>query len=129
MVHIASGIVAIFGFLIFVACCWGIVAPTHVLRTVEGMMASGVGMPVAIGVRLVAALITAAPASWTPRAFFLIGCLSLAAALALPFIGGKNVMRLVQWLGNWPVFIVRSWLVFGAGFGAYLIYAVEFPTA
>lgn len=126
MVGTASAIVAIFGFLILAACCWGVAAPTRLLRTVERMMSSGLGMPVAIGVRLIlgVALIVAGPASRTPRLFFFIGGLSVFAAIALPFIGRQRVERLLQWLQRWPVYAVRFWLVFGAAFGAYLIYAV-----
>ena len=126
MVSIASAIVIIVGFFVFAACCWGIIVPVRVLQAVERMMASGVGMQIAVGVRLAlgSALIVAAPESLTPRVFFVIGCLSLFAAIALPFIGGKNLVKLVKWLQRWPVSIVRSWLVFGAAFGGYLIYAV-----
>jgi hypothetical protein len=126
MVNTASAIVAIFGFLILAACCWGVAVPTRLLRNVEGMMSSGLGMGVAIGVRLIlgVALIVAGPASWTPKLFFAIGGLSVFAAMALPFIGRPRVEKLVQWLQRGPVFALRFWLVFGAAFGAYLIYAV-----
>ena len=126
MVSIASAIVAIFGFLILVASCWGIVTPTRLLGMVEGIMDSGSGMFVAIGVRVIlgVALIVAAQDSLTPRLFLVIGCLSLFAAIALPFIGRKNVAKLIRWLRRWPVYVVQGWLVFGAAFGAYLIYAV-----
>ena len=126
MVDTASAIVAIFGFLIFAACCWGIATPTGVLRTVEGMMASGVGMLIAIGVRLIlgVALIVAAPGSWTPTLFYVVGGLTLFTAIALPFIGRQRVAKLVEWLQTWPVYVVRCWLMFGAAFSVYLIYAV-----
>lgn len=89
-------------------------------------MSSGLGMGVAIGVRLIlgVALIVAGPASWTPTLFVAIGGLSVFAAMALPFIGRPRVEKLVQWLQRWPVYAVQVWLVFGAAFGAYLIYAV-----
>ena len=89
-------------------------------------MDSSFGMFVAIGVRVIlgVALIVAAPDSLTPRLFLVIGCLSLLAAIALPFIGRKNVAKLLRRLRRWPVYVVQGWLVFGAAFGAYLIYVV-----
>ncbi len=126
MVVTARAIVVIVGFFILAASCCGIAAPTRMLRTVEGMMASGLGMFIAVSVRLTlgVALITAAPTSLTPKLFFVIGGFSLVAAIALPFIGRKNVMKLVKWLQRWPLYAIQCWLVFGAAFGAYLIYAV-----
>ncbi len=131
MLSTSGVIVAVFGILIFAASCWGVAAPRRLLRTVEGMMASGIGMPFAVGVRLIlgAALIAAAPGSLTPRIFVIVGGFSITAAVVLPFIGRENVSRLVQWLEIWPSYVLRSWLVFGALFGAYLAYAVDWTIA
>jgi hypothetical protein len=90
------------------------------------MMTLDFEMPLAIGVRftLGVALLVAAPESLTPKVFFVFGYLSLIASIALPLIGSQKVIQLVQWIQKWQVYTVRSWLVFGAAFDAYLIYAI-----
>ncbi len=126
MTQVATIMVALFGLVILGMSVWGIVSPRRLVRVVQRVMHAGTGMVAAVGARIIlgAALIIAAPVSWTPRVFLALGVLILAAAFVLPFVGSARVEQLLAWAGTWPAYALRLWLVVGILFGAYLTAAV-----
>ncbi len=116
-------LIALFGVLIVFACAYGIANPQGLLRLVDRFAGVG-GYLVAIVVRLVlgAAAILAAPASLLPVFLYIVGGISLLAALALMLMGRRGFERLIRWVAGWESRLLRAGLVLGMLFGVALIW-------
>jgi hypothetical protein len=127
--NIFQYIVIIFGAAISAACVGGIVSPSDLIGWVRKVFDNSWGLPVAIGVRLFLGVvfILVAPATTFPGFFEVVGVIAIVAAAALPFVGKERLRKLMAWVEGWPVLGVRLWLLLGAAFGAFVIYAVTWP--
>ena len=105
---------------------FGLYSPDRLLRMVSGVVEQSWGIHFAVGIRLVlgAALIVVAATSRFPVIFEVLGWITLAAAIGLVFFGRERMRALVAWLAARPMSIVRTWLVFGAVFGGFLVYGI-----
>ena len=119
----AQAIVAFFGVLLVVISLAGIASPPMLLRTVGRVVDRRRGLVFAVVVRVVlgVALLLAAAVSRWPVLFQVLGWLSLAAAVAIPFIGRERLSSLVDWIQGFHPVVVRVWLVVGLLFGAVLV--------
>jgi len=106
---------------------FGLYSPARLTRMVRGAVERPWGIYLAVIVRLALglALIVAAPGSRFPAVFEVLGWVALAAAVALVFLGRERLRSLVGWVDRLPRSLVRSWLVFGAAFGGFLVYGVR----
>ena len=85
------------------------------------------GIYVAVIVRLIlgSALIIVAPASLFPIVFQVLGVIAIVAAIVLLFMGRERMRRFIAWFSaRFSAPIVRLWLLFGAAFGAFIVYGV-----
>jgi hypothetical protein len=124
IIDIARVVVQIFGALIAVMCLWGLVAPKQLLGLVRRVADNSAGLGVAIAVRILlgAVLLTAAQVAKFPMTFTILGWVAIVAAIGLLIMGQSGMVKLVAWVARWPEAIIRTWLVFGLAFGAFLIY-------
>jgi len=123
-------IVIVFGAAISAACVGGIVSPSGLIGWVRTVFDNSWGLPVAIAVRLFLGVvfILVAPETIYPIFFEIVGVVAIVAAAVLPLVGKERLTNLLVWVEGWPVLGVRLWLLFGAAFGAFVIYAVTWPT-
>jgi hypothetical protein len=116
-------IVAVFGVLIVLACAWGFADASRLLEWVEKFSGAG-GYVTAIIIRIglgVAAWL-GAPASLYPLFLQVIAVLSLAAAVALLFMGIDRYRQIIGWVRGFGPSLLRTWLLFGMLFGVALIW-------
>ena len=118
--------IAIFGLLIFALSAWGFFAPKTLAKKVLDEFDRPWGLYLAVGVRLVlgALFLMAAEETRFPTAFRFLGYLMLIAAALIPLIGRQRINRLLEWLQSKPPALMRTWLIFGVAFGAFIVYAV-----
>lgn len=117
---------ALFAVLIAALSLYGVLAPASLTRVVIGAMRGPLGMPVAVGARLVLAVLLwfVAPESRTPLALQVLAVVALAAALVLPLVGSERIVRLMDRIAAWPGGLLRFWCLFGVAFAAFLFWAV-----
>ena len=128
--NIFQYIVIVFGAAISAACVGGIVSPSDLIGAVRKAFDKSWGLPMAIAVRLFLGVvfILVAPETIYPMFFEVVGVFFIIAAAVLPFVGKERLRKLLVWVEGWPVLGVRLWLLFGAALGAFVIYAVTWPT-
>ena len=128
--NIFQYIVIVFGAAITAACVGGIVSPSDMIGAVRKVFDKSWGLPVAIGVRLFLGVvfILVAPETIYPMFFKVVGVIFIVAAAVLPLVGKERLRKLMAWAEGWPVLGIRVWLLFGAALGAFVIYAVTWPT-
>ena len=116
-------LVALFGVLIIIACAYGVANPQGLVALVDRFAGLG-GYLIAIIVRVIlgGAAIVAAPASLLPIFLYVIGAISLIAALALILMGKSRFGRLIRWVASWNPPVLRGGLVLGMLFGVALVW-------
>ena len=116
-------LIALVGILIVFACTYGMANPSGLLE-MTSRFANRRGFWFAIGMRILhgAASILAAPDSLMPLFLYVIGGISLIAAVVLLLIGMSGYRRILDWVSGLPMSLLRAWLVFGLAFGAALIW-------
>jgi hypothetical protein len=116
-------LVALFGVLITLACAWGVADPQGLVKAVDRFSGIG-GFLIAIIVRIIlgTAAILAAPVSRLPIFLYIIGGVSLIAALALVIMGKQRFGRLILWVAAWPSPLLRTGLVLGMLFGVAMVW-------
>ena len=104
----------------------GFYTPRKLIILVREATEHDAGIYFAVLFRLVlgVALMVAASASRFPLAFLILGGLTIFAAVGLPFFGQARILGLIDWFERLPDALTRAWLLFGTGFGAFLIYGV-----
>ena len=117
-------IVALFGIVITLLGIVGLVRPPSLLRFVQLPWSSQVGLYLSIGIRAVFGLVLlmAASASRFPEAFWILGIVSLVAALVVPFMGLARLQGFVQWWTRRPPGLIRGWSLVVVAFGVFLLY-------
>ena len=118
--------IAIFGLIIIALSAWGLIEPKTLAKKVLDQFNRPWGLYLAVGVRLVlgALFVMVADETRFPTAFRFLGYLMLIAAALIPLIGRQRINRLMEWLQSKPPALMRIWLIFGAAFGAFIVYAV-----
>jgi hypothetical protein len=101
-------------------------APEKIMKLVYGVMDKDWGIHAAVVVRLLlgAALIIAAPGSRFPQIFEIIGWIAIVAAIAIVFMGRERLRRFIAWFERLSQAMIRTWLLFGIAFGAFLVYGI-----
>jgi len=119
-------IVLAFGVMVCALSLWGFFAPGKLVKLVNDAMEKDWGIYVAVVARLLlgAALIVVAPDSRLPLVFEILGCFAIVAAVIILFAGRDRLRRFVAWFEQSSQAMIRVWLLFGAAFGAFLIYAI-----
>jgi uncharacterized membrane protein len=54
----------------------------------------------------------------------IIGWISILSAIIILFMGRERINNLMDWLEERPALLLRLWMVFGAAFGAWIIYGI-----
>lgn len=119
-------VVLLLGSLVTGLSLWGFFVPKKLLNMVNGAVAQSWGFYLAVIVRLIlgAALILVAPESRFPTVLTCLGWFAIVAAVVLVIMGAARLRKLVGWFETTSALAIRIWLVFGAAFGVFLIYAV-----
>ena len=127
MTTIIAAFIAVFAVAIVLICLWSVLSPQWLFSLAGTVLEQRWLMPVAVGMRLLLglALLWLAEASALPLLFYIIGCLSIVAALLLPFIGLPRIRQLVGWIETLPRRVLRLWMGFGVALGAALLYGVH----
>lgn len=104
----------------------GIANPRMLVGWLEPLWGSARGMYLAVAIRvgLGLALLAAAEGSRFPGALWVLGIITLTAAVITPLMGRARIESMVRWWIQKPPGVVRGWAVVGAAFGAFLIIAV-----
>ena len=127
LVFTSKIVVLALGVTVFVLAAWGVVVPDKLMTLVKSTMDRPSGIYIAVIVRVVlgAALIGVAPATVFPVVFEVLGIVTLVAAIALAIAGRDRVRRFMEWwIERFSPVVNRLWLLFGMGFGAFLVYGV-----
>jgi hypothetical protein len=127
MMNEASQIVVLaLGVVVFALSLWGLLVPDKLMKLVMGAVDEDWGIHVAVVVRLVfgAALVIAAPGSRFPLIFEVLGWLAIVAAVVIVLVGRERLRRFVALFKGMSPLLIRIWLLFGAAFGAFLVYGV-----
>ena len=124
MVAVCQAFIVLLGLVVCLLSAWGAIVPVRLIKLVGGVMDLPWGMYFAVIARLLLglALITAASSSKFPVIFEVVGWLAIVAAAALPLVGRKRIVRLLRWFEQQTPAIIRSWLLFGLVFGAFLVF-------
>jgi hypothetical protein len=123
----ASQIVVLaMGIVVSALSLWGLFVPDKMMKLVTGIMDRDWGIHFAVVVRLFlgAALIIAAPRSRFPAIFEIIGWIAIVAAVGIVFMGRGRLQRFVAWFHRLSPAMIRTWLLFGIAFGAFLVYGI-----
>ena len=127
MIFAASQIIVLaLGVIVCALSVWGIYAPDKIWNLVNGLMNKDWGIYVAVIARLLlgAALIIAAPGTRFPLAFEILGWFTIVAAVMILIIGRDKLRRFGTWFQRFSPAMIRTWLLFGVAFGAFLIHGI-----
>jgi hypothetical protein len=118
--------VAAVGLVVFMLGVLGVARPQALIGLVDRPWRSRGGLYLAVVVRIALGILLLAAASSTrfPWTVGALGIVSLAAAVAMPFLGYERLRKFIEW---WLVRgdgFVRAWSLVACLFGAFLIYAV-----
>ena len=104
----------------------GLVQPGRLISLTRGLWQKPAAFYVAVALRAVLgiALVTVAPASRFPDVFYVLGLITLAAAIVGLVLGADRLGRFVEWWLARPEPFIRVWALIAVGFGAFLIYGV-----
>lgn len=106
---------------------WGVLSPMVVVAFVRSFMHRPVAIWVAIGIRLLLAILLwlAAPASYTPFLFMLLAVIALVAAIVLAVAGSDRVTKMIDYVSAWPQQRIRMLCLFGVVFGLFVIWSLS----
>jgi hypothetical protein len=120
-------VVLALGVIVIALSLWGMLEPDKLIKLVMGAVGKDWGIHVAVVARLIlgAALVIAAPTSRFPLIFELLGWFAIFAAVVILLMGRGRLRRLVGWFDRLSPAFIRTWLLFGIAFGAFLVYAIR----
>jgi hypothetical protein len=126
LISASQAVVLALGVAVCALSLWGMFAPDKMMKLVYGVMDKDWGIHLAVVVRLLlgAALIIAAPDSRFPQVFEVLGWIAVIAAVAIVFMGRERLRRFVALFQRFSPAIIRTWLIFGVAFGAFLVYGI-----
>ena len=104
----------------------GLVQPERLVSNVRELCQKSAALYVAVGLRAVLgiALIIVAPASRFPDVFYILGLITVGAAVVALMLGADRLRRIIEWWVNRTEPFIRVWALVAAAFGAFLIYGV-----
>jgi hypothetical protein len=117
-----SGFLGVFTLLMGV---WGVLAPSRLVDFASRFGTKG-GLWFAAGIRVVfgLALWFAAPGSRAPILLQVLGAITLAAGMTLPFLGVDRFKALLDWWTRLSQTAMRFSSVFAVAFGAVILWAL-----
>ncbi len=117
---------AIFSGMIVALSLYGVVLPLKLTAFVRRFMV-GPGIFGAMAARLLLAALLwfSAPVAHTPTTFKILAVLALVAAVVLPFVGARRLLKLIDKVASWPSLAIRLQCVLGVAFGAFLLWSVS----
>lgn len=118
--------VAIFALIVMMLSLWGVVLPYRLASFVSAFMHHPAGLPGAVGLRIVLAVLLwfSAPMARTPGVFRVLAVLALIAAVVLPFVGTTRLLAMIDRFSNASKTAMRSWCLVGAVFGLFVLWSV-----
>ena len=103
----------------------GVLAPSVLLALVTAMRnPAGLWVAALLRVALGTALYCAASRSRAPRAFRVLGALTVAAGVALPFLGVARFVALLDWWTAQGAVVTRLWAAAAVAFGVLVAWGV-----
>lgn len=107
--------------VVILTCLYGIVRPVVLIGFARRFLVSP-GIWAASGIRVLLAVLLwfTATSSQTPGAFKVLAFLALVAAIAILVAGKARLMKLLERLETWPALAIRTQMVVGLFFGAFL---------
>ena len=115
-------------FAVFVALMglMGLFAPAKLVGMVAALFDGIAGLWVAVGLRLVigALLVLTAPQSRFPFVFWLIGLISIVAAVVAVVMGQDRIRNFVMWWVRKPPAFTRLWALVAIAFGVFIYYGL-----
>ncbi len=127
MMNAASQIAVLaLGVVICAISLWAMVVPTNMMKLVSSVMDKDWGIYFAVIVRLLlgAALIIAGPGSHFPALFEIVGGIAIFAAVVIAIMGRERLRKFIGWFDRLSPAMIRTWLLFGIAFGAFLVYGI-----
>ncbi len=127
MMNAASQIAVLaLGVVICAISLWAMVVPIKLMKLVSGVMDKDWGIYFAVIVRLLlgAALIIAGPGSRFPALFEIVGGIAIFAAVVIAIMGRERLRKFIGWFDRLSPAMIRTWLLFGIAFGAFLVYGI-----
>ena len=127
MMNAASQIAVLaLGVVICAISLWAMVVPIKMMKLVSGVMDKDWGIYFAVIVRLLlgAALIIAGPGSRFPALFEIVGGIAIFAAVVIAIMGRERLRKFIGWFDRLSPAMIRTWLLFGIAFGAFLVYGI-----
>lgn len=115
---------AILSVVIVVLSMSGVLLPHRLVGLVRGIMPGGLGLWIAVAVRLLFAALLwfAAPVSHTPILFKALAALLFLTAITLPIVGRPRLNRFIESLASWPPWAIRLPCLFGVALGGFLLW-------
>ena len=127
MMNAASQIAVLaLGVVMCAISLWAMVVPIKMMKLVSGVMDKDWGIYFAVIVRLLlgAALIIAGPGSRFPALFEIVGGIAIFAAVVIAIMGRERLRKFIGWFDRLSPAMIRTWLLFGIAFGAFLVYGI-----
>lgn len=121
---VSQSIVMAFGGVICAICAISMYSPSRLISAVRTIGESRWGIYAAVIVRILlgALLILTASDTRFPLFFKVLGTLSMVGAIVISFMGRGRIGALLSWFERVSTLGIRLYLLFGAAFGAFLIY-------
>ena len=118
---------AIFSVLLVVLSVYGVFLPDRIIAMVRSNMSRGIGIWIAVGVRLLFATLLwfTAPVSHTPIVLKVFAVLILLSAFAHQFVGRAGLKKFIETLDTWPRWAIRIPCLFGVLLGGFLLWSVS----
>lgn len=116
--------IAAIGLLILAMSLFGMIAPGGFRGLMHRFLAVDQVIAFAAGIRLVmgAIFILGADATRVPIATQIIGWITIAAAIGVVFMGRERMVRFAEWWLRRPDVFLRTWLIAGIAFGAFIVW-------
>lgn len=115
---------SVFGLLIAVIGLWGFIWPKNFMELIQRFIRISTGIYWIFGFRLVlgSLLLVAAPFSYYPTLFYVLGVLSLFGAMMTILLGNDNIEHYMAWWLKRPLVCLRVVMLVAWLIGVLLIY-------
>ena len=120
---------AILSTLIIALSLYGVLLPDRLIRFVRGFMQGGAGLWVAIGIRLLLAVLLwfSAPVSQTPALFTVLAVLMFLAAVTFFIVGHARLNQFIEHIASWPHWAIRLQCLLGVVLGGIFLWSISLP--
>ena len=126
IVTVSHGLLLGLALVIIALCVYGVITPKGLIGLVMGVWDKSYAMFLAVVVRIALGvlILVAAETSRFPTVFFIIGWISIVAAIAIAIVGKERIGKVIGWGMQLPQLLMRMWCLFGVAFGLFLGYGV-----